>query len=178
MKTHRTIRPRADADEYAPFYAGYVERVPDGDVVATLAGSAPAMSELLEGISEETAERGYAPGKWSLKEVVQHCADAERVFQYRALRFARGDRTELPGFEEDAYTPASRADERTLATLLDELASVRAATISLFEGLPDDTWTNRGRASGVEMTVRGLAWITAGHLLHHVDVVRERYLDS
>lgn len=174
MNTDRSTRPRAD--DYAPFYAGYVERVPDGDVVATLADSAAAMSEILAEVSEERAGRAYAPGKWTVKEVVQHCSDAERVFQYRALRFGRGDPTELPGFEEDAYAPASRANERTLATLLDELRTVRAATVSLFEGLPEDVWDNRGTASGVAVTVRGLAWIAAGHLLHHVDVIRERYL--
>lgn len=174
MKTFRTLRPVEG--EYAPFYAGYIANVPDGDIVATLAHTADGASELLGGVSDEVAELAYAPGKWTLKEVVQHCADAERIFAYRALRIGRADTTDLAGWDEQAYMEPARANERTLLSLTDELRSTREATLSLLEGLPEDAWPRRGRANGMEVTVRGIAWITAGHLLHHLGIVRERYL--
>src|SRR5690606_9484208 len=110
------------------------------------------------------------------KEVVQHCADAERIFAYRALRIGRADTTDLAGWDEQAYMEPARANERTLLSLTDELRSTREATLSLLEGLPEDAWPRRGRANGMDVTVRGIAWITAGHLLHHLGIVRERYL--
>jgi len=174
MATHRTTRPAPD--EFSPFYAGYIAQVPDGDVVEALIGGAEIAAALLHDVTEETADRAYAAGKWTLKEVIQHCADAERIFAYRALRIARGDATELPGWDEKAYAPESGANARTLESLLDELESVREATVTLFEGLPADAWTRRGTANGVAVSVRALAWITAGHLLHHLEVVQERYL--
>lgn len=174
MSTHR--HPRPAADEFAPFYAGYIAQVPDGDVVEALIGGAEIAAALLHDVSEETADRAYAPGKWTLKEVIQHCADAERIFAYRALRIGRGDSTELPGWNENAYTPMSGANARTLPSLLDELESVREATVTLFEGLPAEAWTRRGSANGASVTVRGLAWITAGHLMHHLEIVQGRYL--
>ena len=176
MTIHRTTRP--SQDEYAPFYAGYVASVPDGDVLETLSHSLEGALDLLGSVSEEVAESAYAPGKWTLKELVQHCTDAERIFTYRILRIGRGDTTDLPGWDEQTYAPASRANDRTMQSLADELRTVREATLSLLEGLPEDAWTMRGRANGMEMTVRGITWITAGHLLHHLRIVRERYLAS
>lgn len=174
MTQHRRIRPLSD--EYAAFYQGYVARVPDGDVVEALIGGAEIAAALLHDVSEDVAMRAYAPGKWTLKEVILHCADAERIFAYRALRFGRGDPTELPGWDEQKYAPLSGAASRPFESLLDELESVREASVTLFEGLPAEAWTRRGTANGKEVTVRGLAWITAGHLLHHLAVVQERYL--
>ncbi|MEX2467893.1 MAG: DinB family protein [Gemmatimonadota bacterium] len=174
MSEHRTLRPTSD--EYAPFYAGYVAKVPDGDVLATLAHGVEETAGVLDGVPEETAERGYAPGKWTLKEVLQHCTDAERIFAYRALRIGRGDTTDLAGWNEETYAPMSRANDRTMASLVDEFRTVRESTLSLLEGLPADAWTRRGRADGREVTVRGVVWITAGHLLHHLGIIRERYL--
>ncbi len=174
MTDHRRIRP--PTDEYAPFYQGYVARVPDGDVVEALIGGAEIAAALLHDVGEEAAMRAYAPGKWTLKEVILHCADAERIFAYRALRIARGDTTELPGWDEQKYAPMSGANDRPFESLLDELESVREATVTLFEGLPAEAWTRRGTANGKEVTVRAIAWITAGHLLHHLAVVQERYL--
>lgn len=176
MTIHRSTRP--SQDEYAPFYAGYVAAVPDGDVLATLSHSLEGALELLGSVSEEVAESAYAPGKWTLKEVVQHCTDAERIFAYRILRIGRGDTTDLPGWDEQTYAPASRANERTMQSLVEELRTVRDATLSLLRGLPVDAWTMRGRTNGMDVTVRGIAWITAGHLLHHLRIVRERYLAS
>lgn len=176
MSDHLSTRP--DSDEYAPFYADYVASVPEGDIVATLSHGAKSVPELLGGVSEAVASRSYAPGKWTLKEVVLHCSDAERIFAYRALRIGRGDTTELPGWDEKAYAPISGANDRPLRSLVAELRAVREATLTLFEGLPDDAWSRRGTANGREVTVRALAWITAGHLLHHLGIVRERYLTA
>lgn len=174
MSAHRRIRPAAD--EFAPFYAGYVQQVPDGDIVDALIGGAEISSALLGDLPEDIASRAYASGKWTLKEVALHCADTERIFAYRALRIARGDTTPLPGFDENAYTPMSGASSRTLEDILDELQSVREASVTLFSGLPPEAWTRRGTASGKEISVRGIAWITAGHLLHHMGVIQDRYL--
>jgi hypothetical protein len=174
MSAHRRIRP--SADEFAPFYAGYIAQVPDGDIVEALIGGAEIAAALLGDLDDATAARAYAPGKWTLKEVALHCADAERIFTYRALRIARGDATPLPGWDEQAYAPMSGAAVRSMDSILDELQSVREASVTLFSGLPADAWTRRGSANGYAVSVRALAWITAGHLLHHLGVVQDRYL--
>lgn len=174
MSAHRRIRP--GADEFAPFYANYIAQVPDGDVVEALIGGAEIASALLGDLEDDVASRAYAPGKWTLKEVVLHCADAERVFAYRALRIGRGDATPLAGFDENAYAPMSGANLRTMDSILDEFESVRDASVTLFQGLPSEAWTRRGEASGKIVSVRGLAWIAAGHLLHHLSVIQDRYL--
>jgi hypothetical protein len=174
MSAHRRIRP--GVDEFAPFYAGYIAQVPDGDIVEALIGGAEIAASLLSDLPEDVASRAYAPGKWTLKEVVLHCADAERIFAYRALRFARGDTTGLPGWNEQTYAPMSGASVRPLESILDEFESVREASVTLFTGLPSDAWTRRGAANNVEVSVRALAWITAGHALHHLGIIQERYL--
>lgn len=172
----RATIERPGDDEYAPFYAGYIRGVPDGDLLATLRDQLAETESLLRQIGESRGDYRYEPGKWSVKEVVLHVADAERIFAYRALRFARGDATPLPGFEQNDYVPVSRADDRTLAELAAELRSVRAATITLFDGLPADALARRGRANNVEVSVRALAWIIAGHERHHARIIRERYV--
>jgi uncharacterized damage-inducible protein DinB len=174
VTSHRAQRP--SPDEYPPFYAGYVAQVPDGDVVEALIGGAEIAAALLHDLDEERGNHAYAPGKWTLKEVLLHCADAERIFVYRALRIARGDQTPLPGWDENAYTPMSGAGARSMDSIMDELESVREASVTLFHGLPEEAWTRSGNANGRPITVRALAWITAGHLLHHLGVVQERYL--
>lgn len=174
MSAHRRIRP--GADEFAPFYAGYVAQVPDGDVVEALIGGTEIAAALLGDLPDSVAARAYAPGKWTLKEVVLHCADAERIFAYRALRIGRGDATPLPGWDENAYAPMSGAAVRSLDSVLDELESVRDSTVTLLSGLPADAWTRRGTANGLAISVRALAWIAAGHLLHHLGVIQDRYL--
>lgn len=174
MSAHRRIRP--GADEFAPFYAPYIAQVPDGDIVEALIGGAEIAAALLGDIPDSVASKAYAPGKWTLKEVVLHMADAERIFTYRALRFGRGDATALPGWDEAAYGPASGAAVRSLESILDEFESVRESTVTLFSGLPSEAWTRRGSANGVDVSVRALAWITAGHALHHLGVIQDRYL--
>jgi uncharacterized damage-inducible protein DinB len=133
---------------------------------------------LLSGVSPEKSQHCYAPGKWSVRQVVGHLADTERVFSYRALAFARGDPTELPGFDENAYAQASPADQRPLAEVVEDLAAVRRATLSLLRNLGPEAWTRAGRANASPVSVRALAWIIAGHERHHRQVLRERYLGA
>lgn len=174
--THSSFRiaPPA-ADEYDAWYAGYVAKIGDADALAVLERQADTAAAMLAAIPESRAGYRYAEGKWSIRQIVLHLADAERIFAYRALRIARGDQTPLPGFDENAYAPASGADERTLADLVAELGAVRRATIALFRGLPSEAFERRGTASGATISVRALAYIIAGHERHHLEVLRERY---
>jgi uncharacterized damage-inducible protein DinB len=167
---------RPAQDEYAPYYGGYVALVPAGDIVAILATQLDDTLALLRELSDDQALHRYEPGKWSIKEVIGHVIDAERIFGCRALRFARGDTAPLPGFAENAYVPAGAFDGRPLASLLAELAAVRRATVALLAGLPADAWARGGTASNSRVSVRGLAWIIAGHELHHRDILAARYL--
>ena len=164
------------ASEHAPYYGRYVGLVPSGDIVATLERQGEETSRLLKGLSAEKADFRYAPAKWSIKEVIGHLTDAERIFSYRALRFARGDDTPLAGFNENDYAPAGGFGARSLEDLVADFRAVRASTVALFRGLPASAMTRGGEASGARVTVRALAWITAGHELHHLTILRDRYL--
>jgi DinB superfamily len=166
---------RPAADEYSAPFARYVERVPDGALVPQLERQAADTASVLGALSEERAAFRYAPDKWSVKEIVGHLADAERVFSYRLLRFARKDETALPGFDENTYVEAAGFDGRTLADLLAELAAVRDATLRLLRGLPDGASVRRGIASSGTLSVRALAYVIAGHELHHREVLKTRY---
>jgi len=130
---------------------------------------------LLRGIGDEKARFAYAPGKWTVKEVVGHINDAERIFAYRALRFARGDEQPLTGFDENVYAPAGRFNDRSIGDLLDEFEAIRAATIHLFRNLNDDELARRGTANNNPITVRAIAYVVAGHERHHVKLLHERY---
>jgi len=174
MSIATTVRPAQD--EFATYYAPYVAAVPDGDITRTLAQQGELLLSRLKDLDEAQANHAYAEGKWTVKEVVQHITDAERIFAYRMLRIARGDATPLASFDENAYAAAGGANDRSLETLLGEFAAVRGATLALLRWLPEAGWVRRGTASGKEVSVRGLAWITAGHALHHERVLRERYL--
>lgn len=174
MTTPTLSRPASD--EYASYYTRYVERVPEGELPALLADQLPKMLAQLEEIPESRGNHRYAPDKWSIKDVIQHVIDAERIFTYRALRIARGDRTPLPGWEENEYAPVAQADRRTIADLLDELGHVRRATIALFSHFDDAALTRRGNASTFDVTVRALGYIAIGHATHHLAILRERYL--
>lgn len=168
------IEPPAP-DEFAPFYAGYVARVPEGDIVDTLARQIDGTIALLAGLEDGRAGFRYAPDKWSVRQVVGHLSDSERVFATRALRFARADTTALPGFDEKRYVATGGFDDRSLADLVAEFRAVRAATVALLRGLPADAWTRAGTANQARVSVRALAWITAGHELHHREILRDRY---
>lgn len=170
----RTERPRPG--EYAPYYARYIERVPPGDIVIVLRDQLEDTRELLRRVPGSRGDHAYAPGKWTIKEVVGHVADAERVFAYRALRIARGDATPLPGFDENAYVPAGHFGDRPLGQLVEEFAAVRTATLALLNGLPAEAWARTGTASDTTVSVRALAAIIAGHELHHRAILEERYL--
>jgi hypothetical protein len=163
-------------NEYAPFYARYVDRVPAGDIVEILRAQIVETSSVLLGIPDDRTTVGYAPGKWTIRDIVGHIADTERIMSYRALRFARGDRTPVPGFEESDYAPNARASDREMTDLVSELKLVRASTVALFTGLPAEAWRRAGSANGNEISVRALAAVVAGHERHHLAVIRERYL--
>jgi uncharacterized damage-inducible protein DinB len=167
---------RPQETEFAPYFGQYIEQVPDGDLLGLLGVQIADTDELLQGLSDEQAGFRYAEGKWSVRQVVGHMADTERIFCYRALCFARSEPNPLPGFDENAYVDAANFDERTLDALLDELRSVRAATLTLFRGLAAEAFERRGIANQREYSVRAIPWIIAGHERHHVALLRERYL--
>jgi uncharacterized damage-inducible protein DinB len=167
---------RPTPDEHAPWQARYIALVPDGDITATLAAQARETAALLRGLSAEQAGHRYAPGKWSVREVLGHMIDAERVFAYRALSFARGDQAELPGFEEDDWVREAGHERCDLRDLVDDYETVRAATLTVLRRLDDGAWARTGLANGVRCSVRALVWVTAGHERHHLAVLRERYL--
>ncbi len=172
--TWRTTKPAAD--EYAPFYAGYIAEAGDGDVVEILERQLGETLSLFRGIGEERGGHRYAEGKWSIRGVLNHVIDAERVFAYRVLRAVRNDATELPGFDETTWAAAARADDRTLAGLCGEFAMVRGANLALFTAMSDEEAARRVVANGRPVSARALVWIIAGHERHHGGVVRERYL--
>lgn len=167
---------RPGDDEYGAFYAGYVAGVPeDADLLALLGEQRDATAAMLAAVSGERSEFRYAPGKWSIKEVVGHLSDTERIMAYRALRIARGDETPLAGFDENAYVPLARSDDLGLADLVAEWVAARQATLAMFGNFPAEAWIRRGSASGHAVSVRALAYIIAGHERHHVQVLRTRY---
>lgn len=168
--------PRPEKTEYAEAYDRYVQRVPDGDLTEMMKTQNLNSRELILNLSDAKLSYRYAPGKWSIKEIIQHLIDAERIFSYRALRFARKDKTPLPGFEENDYAPASQADRRAITELMDEFGAVREASIRLFRSFDAPMFGATGVASGNPITVRALAYIIPGHELHHMAVIRERYL--
>jgi hypothetical protein len=174
MNTTTIQRPLAD--EHAPYYGKYIARVPDGDLVSLLRDQLMDTVALLRGVSPDRADFAYGPGKWSIKEVVGHMIDVERVMSYRALRFARNDATELPGFDENSWAVAAGSASRTLGDLLEEFQVVRSATIHLAKHLSADALARRGSANGQQVSVRALFYIIAGHERHHAELLRERYL--
>jgi hypothetical protein len=171
-----TIPPgRPESDEFASSFADYVGRVPEADPVQAMRLQIDETAALLGRVVESAANARYAAGKWSIKEVVGHMADTERIMAYRALRIARGDQTPLAGFDENAYVPVAHFDRRTLKDLVAELRDVRHASVRLFEYLDTAAWKRRGTASEKPISVRALAFIIPGHERHHVDVLRTRY---
>jgi len=166
---------RPEKNEYAEFYAGYVSLVEDSDIISALQNQASELSDLLAGISEEKGDFKYADGKWSIKELLGHIIDGERVFSYRALRISRGDQTPLAGFEENSYVANSNFVHSNLADLIEEFALLRASNVLLFKNLSDEAWLRRGTASDAAVSVRALAFIMVGHARHHANILRERY---
>jgi hypothetical protein len=171
--TMQSARP--DATEYAPFYTGYVALVPEADVVSALRDSGREITAALAAIPESRGGFRYADGKWTIRELVGHVIDAERIFTYRALRLARGDSTPLPSFEENDYVRSAGSDVRTMADLVAEQRAVRESTVHMVASFPDEAWTRTGTVSGRPVSVRALAYITAGHARHHLAILRDRY---
>ena len=167
--------PRPAGDEAAPFYHGYIAEVHGENIGEQLRNQLTEVERLVSTVDDRGALARYAPGKWSVKEVLGHLADVERIFGYRLLRIARGDATPLPGFDENTYVPAGRFDERPLRGLLADFRAVRMSSLALVEGLPSAAWSARGAASGYAITARALAYILVGHVAHHLGVLRDRY---
>jgi len=178
MSAPRQAHARPATTEYAPHYETYISLVTSDDILGALESQRLQTAQLLAPRSERDGNFRYAPGKWSVKEIVGHLSDAERIFSYRALRIARGDSTPLPGFEQDDYIRGGNFADRSLADLSEEFAAVRAATLALFGSLADQAWARRGKASNSEVSVRALAYIIAGHELHHRRILFERYFPA
>lgn len=166
---------RPGESEYAPFYAGYIAKVADVDVLELLERQSGHLRGLASAASPEQQEFRYAPGKWSVREVFGHLIDGERIFGYRAFRIGRGDQTPLPGFDENEYVAASGYHRQDLVSLADELALVRAANLAVFRSLSEEDWRRIGTANGYPISVRALAFIMAGHVEHHMALLGQRY---
>jgi hypothetical protein len=170
------IPDRPDRTEAAEYYFTYIDQVGAGDIREILAAQADEARLLFERISDEASTRRYAPGKWTIRQVLSHVNDTERLFVFRALWFARGFDTPLPSFDQDVAIAAAAADDRPWRSHVDEFRAIRAATVPFFGTMPDEAWTRRGVASGNPFSVRALAYIAAGHVAHHLRLLRERYL--
>jgi uncharacterized damage-inducible protein DinB len=167
--------PRPAPDEAAPFYHDYISEVSGENLGEQLAAQLTEVERLYSTLDDHTAEARYAAGKWSIKEVLGHLIDAERIFSYRLLRVSRGDATPLAGFDENIYVPAGRFDERPLDTLTAEFRAVRLSTVALTAGIPAAAWSHRGTANGNPISARALAYIIVGHATHHLRVLRNLY---
>ena len=162
--------------EASPYYFKYIDRISDEDIVGRLEDQLQEIVALGRGVSEEKSLHRYAPGKWSVRQVLNHVNDTERVFLSRAFWFARAFDSPLPSFDENVSAGASRADDFSWASHIDEFRGVRLATLAFFRNLPEEAWMRSGVASGNPFTVRALAYIVAGHAAHHAAILRERYL--
>ncbi|NOR28832.1 MAG: DUF664 domain-containing protein [Lutibacter sp.] len=163
-------------NEYAPFYKTYIKAVGTSNLFEILTTSLNNLVSAVKNLPEEKLEYRYAKSKWTIKELIQHIIDTERIMCYRALRFSRNDKTDLPGFEENWYVENSNGNERTIQDLLNELTQVRNASISLFNSFTDEMPSLLGTIDGNKMSVRALGFIIAGHQIHHLKIIKERYL--
>lgn len=175
MQTQQAITPPT-AEEYNGYLGNYVQQAKTDDLIEGLTASYIFITGMVQGLTDEQLLYRYQPGKWSIKEVMVHVMDVERIFTYRALRFARQDKTALPGFDENAYMPPAKADARDINSIIAEYTSLRTATIELFKSFDEEALQQRGVASGLEVSVRALGYIILGHEVHHQKVIQERYL--
>ncbi len=169
-----TIAP--DRTEAAEYYFTYIDQVDRGEICETLRAQLPGTLTVLNGIAEERSLHRYAPDKWTIRQVVSHLNDTERLFVFRALWFARGFDSPLPSFDQNIAVATAGANDRPWRSHIEEFQAVRSATIAFFDNLPSDAWGRRGVASGNPFTVRALAYMCAGHATHHVKILREHYL--
>lgn len=167
---------RPQPTEAASYYSVYIDRVPGDDIVDVLATQFDETLDFLSGISEEKSLHRYAPGKWSMRELLGHVNDTERVFMFRAMWFARGFQDSLPSFDQEIGFVAAESDKVSWANHVDEFRAIRSATLAFFRNLPAEAWLSGGIASDSPVTVRALAYIVAGHVSHHMAILRERYL--
>jgi len=170
------MNQRPNTTEYAAYYHTYVGKVPDGNIVNLLEKQMNSTLELLKGLSETQGNHRYEESKWSIKELVNHILDTERVFAYRALCISRGDQTPLPGFSQDDYVAAFDADARSMEALIEEFEAIRRATTTLFKSYNEEMLLRIGTASDYPVSVRALGFIILGHELHHINILTERYL--
>ena len=176
VNTIRSTPP--DASEHAPYYGRYTALVANGDIVETLAQQCPETIALLSSLSDEGANYRYAPTKWSIKEMLGHVVDAERIFAYRALRIARNDQTPIEGFEQDDYVRGANFSECHFNDMLEELTCVRRASVLLFQQLSPEAWLRHGMANQMGISVRALAYVVAGHEIYHRNALKEKYLSG
>lgn len=169
---------RPSVNTYPTHFEPYVKLVPEEDLKIALKNQSSEAENFLKTISEEQSFHRYAEGKWSLKEVLQHIIDAERVFTYRALAFAREDKSNLPSFDENGYAANSRANERNWQELLSEFSANRASSEMMFNSFSEEILDNSGISNNHPVTVRALGYITVGHLKHHLNIIKERYLTA
>jgi hypothetical protein len=162
--------------EYAPYYETYIRLVDEEDVIGAMIAQNRATMSYLRALPPSAGDKRYAPGKWSVKEVIGHLIDAERVFTQRALFFARNAGTPLPSYDQETWNPVASFDKRELADLADEFDLVRRSDILFFQGLPADAWLRKGTGSGKEFSVRSLAYIIVGHERHHLGILRTKYV--
>jgi hypothetical protein len=167
---------RPETTEASPYYFGYINHISSDNIVSVLEPQLSETLAFLHGISEEKSLYCYAPDKWSIRQMWNHVNDAERLFLFRALWFARGFKSALPSFDQDIAAGAARADEVSWASHIEEFRNIRLATVAFFRSLPEDAWKRNGIASDNPFTVRACAYIIGGHVVHHATVLRERYL--
>ncbi|MDH3427231.1 MAG: DinB family protein [Gemmatimonadota bacterium] len=173
MKNDPVGRP--EAGEYDPYYETYIGRLDGGSIFSKLAQQSGVVRDQMSGLIAGGGDYRYAPGKWSVKQILGHLADSERIFGMRATCIARGDLAELPGFEQDDYVDAGGFDQRTIESLVREFEFLRAANLEMFGGLEPTAWRIVGKANDSPISVRAIAWILAGHTDHHLTVLGERY---
>ncbi len=166
---------RPGENEYHEFYKGYIDEIGDGDILELLEQQIDILHNLATSVDPAMETYRYDQGKWSVREVIGHLIDAERVFGYRAFCISRGDRSALPGFDEGTYVERAGNDRRTLASLVDELITVRRSNLYVFKNLPPGSAENLGDANGSPVSVRALAFMTAGHFRHHLEILADRY---
>ena len=170
-----TMMMRPLPGEYPPFFAGYIDRVQEADVVGVLRAQVDVLRQLPAVVPPERETYAYAPGKWTIRQLAGHLGDGERVFSFRALCFARADETPLPGFDENAYVAHSRFNDTRLSELVEELVLLRSANLRMFGALSDAQWSATGVANGKSISVKALAYVMAGHVRHHLAMLRDRY---
>ncbi|MGG7620493.1 DinB family protein [Bacillus coreaensis] len=172
------MKQMLESTEYAAYYSTYIDLVPEGDMISILMHQMDETLDILKDLTEQQAHFSYEEGKWSIKEVIGHIADTERIMGYRLLSFARGEKAELPGYDDNKYVKNASFNSQPLRELLENFKIIRKSTLQLIRSLPSEAFSRRGNANGSEVSVRALIYIIAGHELHHRKLIIERYLSS